>query len=384
MLGNLNHTVRLDEARTGRTLWQSSLGTLLSLTWERKWNATSVAKLTLNVPPHVKDMLEPWQYLVSIYANEQLAWHGVVYRTTATRSALEVVAHDGSTFWEHRRVAQGRSYLNVDATQVARDLVTDAMGVNDPTRMVTFMQAEAAGVWVTKETVPGTRFVDDEMKELVDAGLSWSVVSGRLVFGPLVADYRTQPLQDQDWDAEVAVVKDGAEVVTDMLIMGSGVYGYYIDNDQTVGMLQGIEKADALVREGECEALAERRVMEARFPLRTLELSGDSRLLPSAPVTLDELVPGVIVPVSSSQTGVTVAADMMLESVEVTDGPDGDAVSIKLVDKPSALAPELVAPMVPEDYDSPYDKERKEKEMQSPRGGAGSQKVETPGQAPVV
>lgn len=369
LLGNLDHTVRIDEAGTGRPVWTSTMHTLGSVAWERAWCDTSVAKVVIGGDMSVMNQLEPWKHLVSIYANDQLVWFGPLYSIRTTRTGAELVAHDPSAYWKRRRVAQGRSYLNRDATSVMRDLVTDAMGVDDPCGVVTFMTAESSGVWVSKNLNPAVRMVSDEVGDLESVGLVWTFIAGRLLIGPIASNHVTAPMSDDDLDGDVAVVKDGAEVVTDMLVQGKGVYGYYIDADQDVGWLQGIEKADSLVRQGECESLAQRRVAEAKYPPRRLEF-GNSRLLPTAPVELHELVPGALIPVSSSQTGVTVSAIMAVKSVSVEQSESGDAVHLTLMEQPSALVPELVPEMVEEDYSSPYDRDRRDKEQQMPRNGA--------------
>lgn len=386
-LGHLAHSVRIDEARTGRPVWQSTPQTLHTVSYDRQFCDLSTAKLTFNAPSHILNQLEPWMHLVSIYEGNDLVWHGPMYRLKASRAGAELTAHDPSVWWPRRRVAQGRSYLNIDASQVARDLVTDAMGFDDPSGVVTFMRVEASGVWVTTELQPGLRMVSDEMNTLESAGLTWTVAAGRVLIGPVASSFTTHTLTDDHWDADISVVKDGAEVVTDMLVTGKGVYGYYIDPTREVGLLQGIEKADSLVRTGECESLAQRRVVEAKYPPRRLEVGGSSRLLPSAPVALHELVPGVLVPIQSKQAGITMSSVMMLRSVSVEETGSGESVSITLMERPSATVPELMPPLVPEDYSSPYDRDKRDKEQQMPRNdstqGEGNNMGGT-GQAPVV
>lgn len=260
-----------------------------------------------------------------------------------------------------------RNYLNRDATSVMRDLVTDAMGSDDPCKVVSFMVDESSGLWITKDIEPAVRMLSDEVGDLEDVGLGWTFSAGRLIVGPLASQHVTNTLTDQHMEADIAVEKDGAECVTDMLIQGKGVYGYHIDSERYVGLLQEVEKADSLVRAGECESLAKRRVEEAKYPPRRLDIGGDARLLPTAPISLDQLVPGALVPVSSSQTGITVSAVMMIKSISVTQDEGGDNVSLTLMEQPSALAPELMPQMVEADYNSPYDKDKREKEQTMPR-----------------
>lgn len=384
MLGDLELGIRIDERMTGRPLFQTAPGVKSAVEFDRQANDTSVAKAVFAAPPHVVNALEPWRFMVSIYDRDTLVWHGPLTSVQARRSGVTIGARDGSIYWDRRRVGQPRHYVNADAALVMRDLVTDAMSKDDPARLVPYMRSWATELWVTKDIIAGTRMMMEEVGELESLGLQWTVSAGRLLIGPLASQWRTETLTDDVMDAEVIVEKDGLEVVTDVLVQGSGVYGYHIDAEQACGILQSIEKADSLVREEECRQLGYRMVEEAKYAPRRVILDGDARLLPEAPMKLEELVPGVIVPVSSSQTGVTVSAEMMIKSVSVSATSSGTSVSLSLMEPPAALDPLLAPKQVEPDYHSPYDREARSKEQTMPRNDSEQRTGDFDGQAPVV
>src|SRR5699024_5603558 len=164
-------------------------------------------------------------------------------------------------------------------------------------------------------------------------------------------------ITDRDFDGELAVEKDGTDMVTDALVTGKGVTGIYTAGVTPYGMLQAIEKDDGAVRESECERAAQRLVEDLQQAPRSIEVSGSSRLLPSAPVSLEELIPGVRVPVASRQTGITVGSTMQLTKLDVDVSDSGETVKITLeetsvVDEPKELPdPEEL------DWRSPYERE---------------------------
>ena len=165
-------------------------------------------------------------------------------------------------------------------------------------------------IWVTSHYVAGESMVSDAVADFVEQGLAWTVSAGRLLIGPVGARRSTAQITDRDFDGELAVEKDGTDMVTDALVVGKGVTGIYTAGATPYGMLQTIEKDDGAVREYECEQAAKLLVEDLQQAPRRIEVSGSSRLLPTAPIAIEELIPGVRVPVASNQTGITVGSTM--------------------------------------------------------------------------
>ena len=111
---------------------------------------------------------------------------------------------------------------------------------------------------------------------------------------------------------------------------------------------------------------------------RSIEVSGASRLLPSAPISIEELIPGVRVPVASNQTGITVGSTMQLTKLDVDVSDSGETVKITLeetsvVDEPSELPDPAEM-----DWRSPY-----ERELASQGASTGGKTEEEPTDLPV-
>lgn len=372
MLGTSGYAVVITD-RVGRVLWQSTDRSLEQVEWRREYCETSACTVNFTARPHVVDALEPWVHLVNVYRmdGDVLCWRGVVRQVKASRAGVQVTAYDGSVYWGKRRVSQKRDYRNRDAAQVARDVVQDGMGMDDPLEMASTLVAGDSLLWQTVTIPVATRLVQDVMDDLTGDGLAWTVSAGRLILGPVPAQHTTLQITDDHWTADVVVVKEGADTLTDVMLTGKGARGYWADHDTPVGWLQATEKADGLVREDECVAAARRMVEEAKYPPRRVMLDGDARLLPGAPVDINELIPGVLMPVSSNQTGVTVGSTLALQSVQVIADSSGEAVQVELMEVPSNTNASLLPPPVEEDYSSPYDQERRAKEQaEGADGGA--------------
>lgn len=305
----------------------------------------------------------------------------MVRKVRAKANTLEVTGYDGSVYWGKRRTGQKRTYRNRDAAAIAMDVITDAISRDDPLQQVEAMTMVNSGIWMTVEIPVALKLVKDVMEDLEKQGLAWTFSGGRLILGPLPSTHTCNQLTDEHWSADIEVIKEGGDVVTDCLAIGKGVFGYYADHDQSTGVLQSITKADSMVREEECSNEARRVVEEAKYAPRQVVVPSSSRLLPGAPITMDELVPGVLIPISSRQTGITVGATMALKSVTVTSDSKGENVSISLMEVPSNTDPSLLPQKVEEDYSSPYDRERRDKEQVQTDSTATADDTDGPGPA---
>lgn len=369
-LGSATYSATIREWATGRVLWQTTDPNTESITWSRERTETTTAVLTAPIRPTIAHRLEPWVHLLTIYRDDALVWHGVVTRVAASSSMAQVTAHDGSVMYSRRRVASNRTWAQHDATQVMRTMVQDALGYRDPTNLVESITALESRIWITAGWTAAECMLSDVVSDLVGQGLMWTVSAGRLLIGPVAAQHTTAQITDHAFDGELTIVKDGTEVVTDALVVGKGVWGQRAV-DTPVGMIQSIEKADGLVRAQECEQLAQRIVDDAALAPRRVEVSGGSRLLPTAPITIEELIPGVRIPVSTRQTGVVIGSLMQLTKLDVAVDSGGEQVKVTLAE--TNVSDDVAEMPDPAELDwrSPYEKEMAAQQHTNTGSGAG-------------
>lgn len=356
MLGAGDYAVTITEWG-GRIVWQSTTATLESVTWGRELGEVSKATVSVLLPPTMADLLEPWVHLVQVHRAGQLVWDGIIIRTETTWGRVRIEASDAGIMFSRRRVPHDRAWRQHDATQVMRTMVEDALGHRDPTNVVENIVARPSRLWVTASWSAAECMVGDVVDDLVGQGLAWCISAGRLLVGPVGAEYTTAQLSDKDFGGGMTVVKDGSEVVTDALVVGKGVWGQWADLNSPLGVVQAIEDADGAVYAEECQQQARRLVQDAGTTPRRLTVPSGSRLSPDAPVRMDELVPGVQVPVASRQTGVLVSSLMQLTTVEVSVDAGGEQVSVTLEE--TSVTGEVPALPDPAELDhrSPYERE---------------------------
>jgi len=381
MLGNGEYAVTLSEWG-GRIIWQSTDTRLRSLSWGREARNTSQAEMSAVMDAEVANRLEPWVHLLTIYRDGILVWHGPVTTISWTGGQATIEAADGSVMFSRRRIASNREWRQHDATQVMRTMVEDAVGFMDPAGLVEAIDTVESRLWVTSSYVAAESTLDAAVNDLEKQGLMWTVSAGRLLIGPVGAQRTTQQFTDRHFDGKVTIVKDGTEMVTDALVTGKGVWGVYTAGPTPYGMLQSIEKADGAVREQDCIDQARRIVLDSQAAPRRIVISGNSRLLPSAPVTIEELIPGVHIPIASAQTGVLVGSTMQLKKLDVDVDKGGEKVKITLSETSVADTQAALPDPSELDWRSPYETENAGKNTHAGSGGTRDEKQKEVGLPP--
>lgn len=353
-LGNPKWGITLTEP-TGRIVWQADRDHS-GWNFERTLSAMSEASVTIQWTPTLADRLEPWLHILTIWADEEPAWYGIVVRVEVAGGKIIVSAADGAAFFKRRRLPSGRTYDQADASLVMSQVVVDGMGPSDPLEVASNITSLDSRVWVVVDHTSNSVMIDDVIGDLVDAGLEWTFYGGTLMIGPIMSRYRTQTLSDKHFDGEVKVVKEGKDVITDVLVNGEGVWGQQAIPDDRI-VLQSIEKGDNLVTSQDCQVRAGAILKEQGVSPVLVEM-GQAKLTPETPIGLSELVPGVIVPLSSTQTGIRVGSDLRIEEVKVDDGK----VSVNFgTPGPSWEERQEFPPPPTMDHQSPWVKEQSDK-----------------------
>lgn len=128
-------------------------------------------------------------------------------------------------------------------------------------------------------------------------------------------------------------------MVTRQRILGRGCAATYEDTSTPV-RLDSIESVDAITNTGACFDEARRRVKSRSVaPYRIVP--GSSQLLPSAPVSMRELIPGIGVPIAVSRAAATV--DTVLRLTGTSTDAATDTTEITLDTMPQELEPQEFA-----------------------------------------
>ena len=306
-----------------------------SIKWSREKNEVTQAVVTMTVDGSLTDALEPWLHQLAIFRNDQPVWRGFVLATSAKARELTVVARDPAAYFAKRRVSEAHYYREYDVSYIAAEIVKEAVAAFDPFGIAQNLLVEPTGIVIDLDLKPEELYVSEVLKNLVEVGLQWTVTGGRMVIGPMPRHHVTAAIEDRHMEANLTVEKDGTEQVNDLIALGKGASGAYFDYQTGLNApLQGIAKGDNLTADWQCINEARKQIRRRAVAPRRLTMGGAARLLPVAPVSVTELVPGCLVPVQTEMTGVLIGARMELTAIECTASVGKDEVAITLGDEP--------------------------------------------------
>src|SRR5690606_21649777 len=192
------------------------------------------------------------------------------------------------------------------------------------------LDKRAAGVPGAREWEDDDGSVGQELRRLCQGALNATFLGPRLVlWGPYPLS-RTALLQDANFLDPLSVKLDGWAMVTRAVVRGKGFTATCGGTDPYYGLLEGEVNDDSMTDRRDGQELACLEVATRKQPPLVLSIPDGARLAPDAPVTLDELVPGVEIPVWSKATCLEVNVDLVLTRLKVTDEPTGERVQVAL------------------------------------------------------
>ena len=222
--------------------------------------------------------------------------------------------------------------LSGDYTDIAVTLLRHALahpdGGADETCILPNLDARPTGVLTDVEYKAYQRSMGAELRNLVRGPLNATFLGRRLVlFGPQGLG-RTAMLQDKDFLDQITVVEDGYALATRVIVVGDGVVGVCGGTDPYYGLWERIIQDNTITSQRGAEALACAELQS--HPPLVVSVPNGAQLSQKAPVSIQELVPGVVVPVWSQQTCREVNQNLVLTRLQVEYGQGVEKVMVTL------------------------------------------------------
>lgn len=371
--GNLNSFT--GEASFGRTV--GVLDGWVELKWDRRLDDISqaVIEIATNADCCTTGFLgelHPWHHGVAIYRDGVLVWNGPIVLIEATRTRVTITANDISVLLTKRLLSRdicfsldamvctagvgGIVYGPQAPEVVALRLIGDALQVDDHGAFVEVQSTSTAVYEASYKQYGGPVF--DLVQKLATEFINWTVLGRRIVIsvGGLRSTAglaRTAMLTCDDFaNDEFKTTEDGLAALTQDVqiadpIIDGGVEQVNIGvaqvfnagagevADPYYGLLQGVQKANQALAVGANPAAAIAQaalnVVQGAYP-PPVTLSADGlQIAPTAPVTIEELVPGIIVPIFADCLCRPVMQDFVLSKIEISVTERGETVVPTLI-----------------------------------------------------
>jgi hypothetical protein len=307
--------------------------TFAGLAWSRAVNGISEAKLT--VPMGCCDRLgsvRSWRHELMVVRGDNIVWQGPITGIPNSRDQVELQARDPLQ-WLRRRVVRKRRCSApscggepTPGTTVAHQLITDALEPDDPGVLEHLTIAADSGL-VARDFKVYSGYAYDALRDLVGV-VDFTAVGKRIVLMPkghLLG--RTAVLTCDAFLGDVGAIEDGLSAASRAVVVGAGVTGSAGWIDPYFGLIEVLVKDDKIKTRDDANTQARGVVRGAMPPPLRVDVPSGAHLAADAPVSMDELVPGVGVPVLLDCTCRDAQQLQRLRSLSVTVNADGEQVA---------------------------------------------------------
>lgn len=331
--------------RDGETLFEVPAG---SIDWGRELCAVSRATVVVDpakCTPALGDV-HPWAHSLVVYRNEERVWEGPLRKRRDTRTGLTLEASDVLGYPERRPVTTRRNVLGGFVRDHMAWSVNQAFAADDP-NVLAYLQALGTPTSTSDLVVGvGEKYHGTVLSDLTGVGGRWTALGRSIILWD-----ETQSIgQLRDLSPEnhllndVEVIEDGdllgTEVVArnDTGIVGTGIHTGGSPVDPYYGQVTLLVASTGATPAGVTSTAQSTADRSWPTPL-AIVVPGDAALRCEAPFPIHRLVPGVLVPVTTTTaTARTVTGTFVLSSVSVTQKAGQDEkVTITLTPLSGAL-----------------------------------------------
>lgn len=310
------------------------------ITWARELNVTSQANVTT---PGVQccgllddGVLGVWGRHLQIVRDGVTVWGPGPIRSINYTTG-EIVARDISEVIQSRVIHSTMCFdpacggVATDATAIAQAIVNDALAGDDPNilPLVTVIPGAPATL---RSYLPNDSYSLDAIQSLTQAALiHFTVLGRRLIIGPQGTPFGTLPTFSDDAFTDFNdVVEDGSALITRAVVQGDTVSGSAGGTDPFYGLVEFLSAKDSSIISAAAATAAAAAIVAASNPAPTyLQVPDGSILSPDAPADINELVPGVNIPLSITESCRRLFATLPLRRLQVTySAANGEQVRI--------------------------------------------------------
>jgi hypothetical protein len=269
---------------------------------------------------------------MELWRDSLLVWAGPVLNVVADPEAATatVTASDLSAWWE-KRVLPTIVSRQLDLATIFDRYIAAAFAADDPGIVVV----------TTPTGIVGDRTVDaadgkllaNELDELAKTGVDWTVANRVFYVGGTEVAATTPRLPtlltDELFRIAPQTRRSGDGWVNDAYVYADKLVGHYGGAEADGVLLQGVQTEQSIEDQGSADAAARTWWDRAHEPLVYLE--GDNALDPSAPLTVDQLVAGVLARLDVSGGGVVpLTTELRVESVSAEFDATSETITLGL------------------------------------------------------
>jgi hypothetical protein len=347
------YTPRNDE--TLLEFWrQPRLPNVTKVEYGRVLNQTSQATITVATDQLSRACCEQlaaldyWVFEARIWRDGLAVWEGpmTAFRHTTQGDPLTITANDVTDWFNGPYGILNTRNINYTSKELVTDLAVeiiraqlDVLTPPDHPKITGYLDTLPGGRRISYRRGVVHEYLADTIADLQQYGLDWTTVGRQVIYMPPATSQNRPPiarLTDGDITDSVSLVRDGHQLGTvgwgsktntsgTVTRVSYGSTRSYYGRHDRVNDVQDQDADTGDLREAARAALAGRT-----GPQVTLTLPGTATLRPTAPITMEQLVPGQVVRMGVLGLCEQVQALLMIADVSVTWVPGLEEVKVGL------------------------------------------------------
>jgi hypothetical protein len=329
---------------------------MTSISWERVGDDISFCDITLTNPSKecadLLEQMEPARHEVVVFRGNARVWEGPLTLVTYKQESVSIQARDVMHY--AYRLAQSRAYdnryPNVDtvvnraylelSVELARREVEDP-----PINVLPYLRkiSLAGDARTTRNTTQYQKTVFDDVDDMAaNSGMDYTVVGRSIIIHDTDTVLgQTAPMMESDFIGDVLVTVYGMEMGTYAVVTGAdGAWGESGGTDPYYGRWEIVddaydeEEGSDKPTQAELNSQANRN-LSGRIPTPIeVRIPDGSQLRPGSALQIEDLVPGVLVPLRATLTARTFSQMQKLRKIKVSEDGTGEKIELTLVPAP--------------------------------------------------
>lgn len=353
-VGCTNHTVMVHDRGGVTRMFQ--LEDVISVQWQRIRDDISMADVTISSPGpaclRLLEQIEPGRHELVIYRGAQRVWEGPITllveeqgRTPTVKIQARDVMHYAYRLIMRRRYKNSYPHIVATVDRAANILRTELARrerEDPPINVLPHLQViRTPGMARTSRV---TKAYQSTVFEDIDSlaaysGLDYTVIGRRIVlFDRHITLGRTPTVTQADFLGDMRISVYGMEVATYAAVAGgNGMYAVAGGADDYYGLWEVLDTAydeesgSAAPTQGELAAQARRNLVGHLPAPVQIRVPENARINPNGVLTMDNLIPGIQVPVRAKLAIREVKQYQKLTKMQVNDDAAGERIQITLV-----------------------------------------------------
>lgn len=338
-LGCATHGYTITDRSGGQV---AASGRLTRVQYNRLLNDSSDASVTIAVEGldccTELGNVRSWRHWLNIFRNGVFVWSGPIVTVSWSSSDVVVNATDLIGLLDRRVVHRQITFARAPVATIASVLIEDGLRPDDPGHTVTV---------VARTTTTGGRTYQawigqtaDHLRDLAETGLDFTAIGQNILLLPDDFDQTIGRLSDDDLPDGLKVTEDGASLATRQVVAAdedTGFVGVAGGINDYYGLLEIYTEQNTLKTLADADQAAAAK-LAGSLSVPVFIDTQDVTLAPTAPVIIEQLVPGWCVDITSGQTCREITQRMKVTGLAVTEDGDSERIVLQV----AALGDDLV------------------------------------------